>query len=133
MKLSEIKSGMIIEVLNCGDVDRYLVCDINGVMTGFNDKYSLGEIEYFFDEDLNDRTEDVSLLSIYKIINDERAIMVAITDDKSLELIYAREYDNDCDCEEIQHLEAVIEELLDSNDMLRKENEQFRKAFRSIV
>lgn len=128
MKLSDIKSGMVLEVLNCGDVDRLLITDINGEIKAFNREYSLGEINFYFDEDLNDKYgEEVKLLSIYKIIDAEKAPLAALTDDESLELIYTREYNNDCDCEAIQDLEAVVNELVSANEELRKENKLLRQ------
>lgn len=118
MKLSDIKSGMVLEVLDGGELERLLVSDINGELKAFNTEYSIGDISYWFDDNLNDG--EVRLLSVYKIVDDERPPLVAIKDDNSLELIYTREYDAECDREEIQRLESTNEQLRREISLLRQ-------------
>lgn len=122
MKLSEIKSGMVIEVLNEGDIVRYIACDIGGQMIAFNDKYTLGEIKYFFDENLTSLTDEVSLIAIYKIIDEDIAIMRAIVDDDCLETVFDRAT-VDCDDNlEIAHLNGIIDVLSNELESLQAMN-----------
>lgn len=123
MLLSEIKSGQVIEVLNDGELERYIVCEINGKLEAFNDETTLGKLDYWFDEELCSKEDNVDLLAIYSIIDEDRNVMNAIYDGDCLELVYEVEEECECEeCEEIRDLENVIEELLAANRTLRTEN-----------
>lgn len=114
MKRSEIKSGMVLEVYEEGDIDKYLAVEINDEITLMNQKYSLGELDYWFDEDLNDNEPDqVNLLNVYKLNTCEFTIWKSMEMDECLELIYEKQINND-------ELEYILTKLKEDygNDLI---------------
>ena len=93
MKLSDIKSGMIIEVY-CKDVEdtvSYLIPEINGQLMAFNSTSTLGEIDFWFNEDLSAK-EYVELMSVLDIIDSEINVMSIVEDGLGdTKLLYTKE------------------------------------------
>ena len=82
MLLSDIKSGMVLEVLQDWGVERYIVCEISGKLMAFNDKRTLGEVDYFFRLDLSPIEKCVELLKVMVITDTEWDVFTAINNDK---------------------------------------------------
>lgn len=128
MLLSEIKAGQVVEVLNDGEIDKYLVCEINGVLVGINKSSTLGSLNYWFTDELYPKQENVDLLAVYDLLQNDLHVLSAIEDYDCLELVYTPcGYVCSCDnCSEVEELEKVIKELNESIHKLKEENHLLR-------